>query len=118
MPSGANTASRLPVLGVPITNQEAERAAVLQVPRQVPCLLGHPVPVRMGGRPGDMDPPGVDLDHEQHVQGAQPHRLHREEVNGEDAGGLVRRNWFQFGLEPPRRRSEAMAAEKHPDGRG
>jgi len=31
----------------------------------------------------------VDLNHEEHVERAQPRRLHRKEVGGEDPRGLV-----------------------------
>jgi hypothetical protein len=45
--------------------------------------------LRSDGRcPGQMDPPGLDLDHEQDIQAGQADRLHREEVRRQRAGGL------------------------------
>jgi hypothetical protein len=36
-----------------------------------------------------MDPPGVQLDEEQHIQPPQPDGVDGEEVTGDDPGGLL-----------------------------
>ena len=64
-------------------------ALVPQHQQQVPGLLGDPAAVGVGGHAGQVDPPGVQFDEEQHVQPPQPHRLDGEEVAGDDPGGLL-----------------------------
>jgi hypothetical protein len=44
--------------------------------------------IRVPGHPDDPDPPGPDLDQEQHVEGAQEHGLHSQEVTGQDSLSL------------------------------
>ncbi len=46
----------------------------------------------MVGDAGESDPPGVQLDEEQDVEGPEAHRLNGEEVAGHDAVAWVRRN--------------------------
>ena len=56
--------------------------------QQVACLLGHPLPRRMGGDPGHVHAPCAVLDEDQHVQAAQRRGIDVEEVDGEDRLGL------------------------------
>jgi hypothetical protein len=50
-------------LGVPIVDQEPElRRALAECTDEVPCLLGHPLPGRVDGDPGQMHDPASDLD--------------------------------------------------------
>jgi hypothetical protein len=60
-------------LRIPIANKEAHSSAPLaQHQAQVAGLLGNLSPIRVGGHPGEVDPPGVQLDEEQHAQPPQP----------------------------------------------
>ncbi len=74
---------------VPVANQELEPLdAAFKVHEQVPGLLGHPRPGRIGGHAEDVYPAGGKLQHEQHVQALQQHRVDVEEVAGQDPLGL------------------------------
>ena len=70
----------------PIANQEAERfLALRQRPRQLPGLLRHPRPARIGRAPREMHATTAQLDEEEHVEPLQPDCLHGEEIDGEQA---------------------------------
>ena len=43
----------------------------------------------MGRDAGQMHPAGGELNEEEHIERLQPHGLHREEVTGYDASGLL-----------------------------
>jgi hypothetical protein len=59
-------------LRIPVAEQEAHPSpAFLQRQQQVAGLLGQPRRRRVGGHPGQVDPTGIQLDEEQHVQPAQ-----------------------------------------------
>ena len=74
---------------IPITNQEAERfLALRQRPRQLPGLLCHPRPARIGCAPREMHATSAELDEEEHVEPLQPDRLHGEEIDGEQAAPM------------------------------
>ena len=76
-------------LRVVVTHDEAcPPPSFSQDQQQVAGLLGDPAAVGIGGHPGQVDPPGVQFDEEQHVQPPQPDRIDGEEVAGEDAGVL------------------------------
>ena len=69
---------------IPIANQEAKRVPALrQRPRQLPGLLRHPRPGRMGRAPREMHATRAELDEEEHVEPLQPDRFHAEEIDGE-----------------------------------
>src|SRR5664280_1020193 len=71
-------------LGVSVTDQELDGMdPILQCHGQVPRLLDHPGPDRMGGDPGHMHSAGVELDEEEYVEALQQHRVDREEVTGQ-----------------------------------
>jgi hypothetical protein len=73
---------------IPIANKEAHSLAPLaQHEAQVAGLLGNTSPIRVGGHAGHVDPPGPQLDEEQHIQPPQPHRVDGEEITGDDPGG-------------------------------
>jgi hypothetical protein len=57
----------------------------------------------MGGHPGQVDPPGLQLNEEQHIQPPQRHGLDGEEVARNDPGGLLAKE------RPPRRGRSAGA---------
>jgi hypothetical protein len=79
-----------------------------QIEREVAGLLGHPVTRRVGGHPGQVHPPVGDLHEDQHVQPAQQHRLHGDQVAADDAAGLRGENRRQLG--PSRRGAGSMPA--------
>jgi hypothetical protein len=101
-----------------VADEEAHVSASLpQHQQQVTCLLGDPAPIGVGGDSGEMNPPGVEFDEEQHVQPREPDGVDGEEVACEmgperswktlrsscDAcsGGVVLRSastWVQLGL--------------------
>ena len=71
-------------LGVPIPDEELGWArSARKVETQIARLLDNPLPHWVGGDPAEIDPPGVDLDEEQHVQTAKQHRIDGEEVAGQ-----------------------------------
>ena len=85
------------------------------VDRQVPCLLGHPGTVRVGGHPCEMDAPRAVLDPEQHIQRSQPDRLHGKEVAGHDPLRLRAEKLAPRGATSPRCRAKLMPSEERPD---
>jgi hypothetical protein len=63
-------------LGVPVADEEPELPdAVRQLHQQVPGLLGDPRSRRVPGHTQNVDPAAGDLDHEQHVQAPEQHRV-------------------------------------------
>jgi hypothetical protein len=70
-----------------------------------------------------VDPPGAQLDHEQHVQGSEPDGLDGEEVGGQDPVCLAAQELPQVGPDrrgagpsPLRRSSVRIAAAVRSDG--
>jgi hypothetical protein len=59
-----------------------------QVHEEIPGLLRHPLPGRMAGDTGKMNPAVEVLDEDQHIQSGSEHRIDVEEVGGDDARGL------------------------------
>jgi len=79
-------------LGVPVPDQELEAVSpVFEVHQQVTGLLGHLLPRRVDGDPGQVHPPGTVLDEEQHIQAAQEHGVDVKEVRRQDRLRLGRR---------------------------
>jgi hypothetical protein len=76
------------------------------------------MPSRDAPDPDCDDPPGAELDEEQHVQGLEPDRLHREEVAGHDPCGLGLEELRPCRSKPSWRRAEAVSSQQRPDGRG
>ena len=71
--------------GVTIMNQEAHaHIAVLNLPTQLPRLLGHPRTRRVRGAASQMDTPTPEFNKEEHVQRLQPRGFDREEVTRQD----------------------------------
>jgi hypothetical protein len=56
---------------------------VSELHEEIPGLLGHPLPHRMRCHAMHVDPACRHLDHQQHLQPLQQHRLHSEEVHGQ-----------------------------------
>jgi hypothetical protein len=59
-----------------------------------------------------MDPPGIQLDEEQHVQPPQPDSLDGEEVAGHDPGRLLPEERLPSRGRPARGRIEPMTSER------
>jgi hypothetical protein len=92
---------------VPVADQELEPPGPLaEVHEQVPRLLGGPGPGRMRSDAQDVHGPGLDLQHEQHIQTLQQHRVHMQEVTREDARGLGGQELPPRRRRPPWRRAE------------
>jgi hypothetical protein len=76
-------------LGVPVADQEAERADLLtQVHQQVTGDLGGPGGGRVGGHTEDMDPAGAHFHNKKDVKSAQRDGVEGEEVGGQQPRGL------------------------------
>jgi hypothetical protein len=90
IPAAANTASNAEVnLVSRVANQEPELVhPLVEVHQQVAGLLSHLCPGRLGGDPGQVDPPSLHLDNEHHIQPGQGNGLDREEVAGQKPAGL------------------------------
>lgn len=81
-----NAVKTLDELLIPIANQEAERfLALRQRPGQLPSLLRHPRPARVGRAPREMHATSAELDEEEHVEPLQPDRLYGKEIDGKQA---------------------------------
>lgn len=77
-------------LGVPITAEGPELPDVVcQVHEQVASLLRDPPSCRVGRHPQTVDPAAGDLDHQQHIQALEQHRINMEEVASHDPRGLA-----------------------------
>jgi hypothetical protein len=76
-------------LGVAVTDQEPQRVHPgTQLHGQVPGLLSHPYPGRVGGDPGQVQPAATVLDEYQDIQALQCDRVDREEVTRDDPMSL------------------------------
>jgi len=95
-------------LRIPIMDQEPH---VLQpfIDREVPCLLGHPGAVRVGGHPGEVNAPRPVFDPEQHVQRPQPDSLDGEEIAGQQPMRLRTQELRPARAASPRRPDPAHA---------
>jgi len=70
-------------LGVPIAEQELGRQRpILELPGQVPGLLGDPLAGGVGGDAAEVDLAASDLDEKQDVEALEPGGLDSEEVTG------------------------------------
>jgi hypothetical protein len=106
-------------LGVVVAEQEPDwDSPIAEVHRGIPRLLDDPRRAGVRRDPGRDDPPGAELDEEQHVQGLEPDRLHREEVAGHDPRGLGFEELRPARCAASRRRTEAVASQQRPDGGG
>jgi len=98
-------------LGVVVAEQKPDRKVlIVQVHRDVSCLLGHPCRVGVGRDPGENDPPATEVDEEQHKQRLEPDRLHREEVARHDPLGLGSQELRPARSKPTRRRAQAVSS--------
>jgi hypothetical protein len=103
-------------LRVTVTQQQLYRPRSLSQHRQqVAGLLGDPGAVGVGGHPAKVDPPGVELDEDQHIQPPQPDGVDREEVAGEDARRLLAQGRPPGRGRRSRRRVQPMAAQRGAD---
>ena len=87
----------------------------VQHQQQVAGLLGGPAAIRMGGDAGQMDPPGLQFDEEQHLQPSQPDRVDGEAVAGHDPGSLLAQERLPGRGRPSWGGVEAVAAQRGAD---
>jgi hypothetical protein len=100
-------------------HRRAEAAFEIGPPEgEVSRLLRNPGGVRLRRAAADVHPPPAQLDEEQHVQRLQPHRLHGEEVTGDDARGLLAQECRPAHPAPAGTRPQPMAAQQRSDCRG
>ena len=88
-----------------------------EVEGQVAGLLHCPVARRVGGDAAEVHPPGAVLDEDQYVQPGQRHRVHVQEVGGEDPGGLRVQELPPGWSVPARRGVDVRGAQDFIDGR-
>jgi hypothetical protein len=104
---------------VPIAQHNAEPGSLLlQHQQQVTSLLGDPGGVGVGGHSGQVDPPGVQFDEEQHIQPPQRGGVDGEEVARRDSRGLLAEERSPSGGGPPRCRIQAVAVQRGADRGG
>ena len=80
------------------------------------CWVTH-VPVGLAVTPATLDPAGVELDEEEHVEALQQHCVHREEIAGQPGRCLSGDELGPSGTCPHRRRIDAVATKDPPDAR-
>jgi hypothetical protein len=103
-------------LRVSITNEEAHpSSSFVQGQQQVARLLGDPGGIGIGGHAGHMDPAGVQLDEEQHIQPPQPDGVDGEEITGHDPSGLLAQKRPPGRIRPPWRRVQPVAVQRRAD---
>jgi hypothetical protein len=68
-------------LGIAVPDQELGRTGLFsQGQAQIASLLSDPLSHRIGGDASHRDPPGAELDEEEHIEMAKQHRVDVEEV--------------------------------------
>ena len=103
-------------LGVPIADQELElRGPFPDVSEQVAGLLGGPLPRRVRRHTQDVDPTGADLHHEEHIQPAQQHGVHVQEVTRQQTTCLGGEELPPGRVRPPRRRAKLRGGKDPAD---
>ena len=106
-------------LRVPVPDEEPERAGPLvQVHDEVAGLLGGPRAGRVRRDSEDMDPAGGDFHDEQYVDPAQRHRVHMEEIAGQQSVGLGTQELAPTGVGTPRRRTNPVGCQDPADRAG
>ena len=71
---------------IPIANQEPNGfRAIHQCPGQLACAVNDPRRTGIRCSSGQVHPTAAQLNEEEHVEALQPDRLHREEIDGEQA---------------------------------
>ena len=104
-------------LGVTISEQELDlQAPILQLPGQVPRLLGRPGAGRLAGTASQVNPSAADLDKEEDVEPGQPDCVHGEEVAGQDLVGVLVHELAPGALTSTRGGRQTVAAEHFADG--
>jgi hypothetical protein len=74
-------------LAVAVVDQEADRRRSLgQRPGKLPRLLDSPAAIGVRSAAGEVNAAGAKLEEEEHVDSAEPERLDREKVAGDDRG--------------------------------
>lgn len=104
-------------LGIAVAEQEpGAQLAVLQLPGQVPSLLGHPLAGRVECAAGDVDAAAAELDEEEDVEPGQPDRVDDEEVGGQDLVGMLADELTPRAVAASGSREQVVSAEDVADG--
>jgi hypothetical protein len=99
-------------LRVTVAEHKAQSSpSLVEYQEQVPGLLGDPGTIRVGRHPGQVDPPGVQFDEEQHLQPPQP-----DGFDGE--AGRRRRSLQPAGTATPARLCSPAAGQDRARGGG
>jgi hypothetical protein len=119
-PSARKTASKAAgEVAVPIVDQEAgSDLRLLELPGQVPRLLGGPGCARLLAAGGEQDAPAGQLQEEQGVEALQADGIHREVVAGQDRPALSRQEATPGEPCSPRCGRHALAEQVSDAGRG
>src|SRR5664280_1706966 len=80
-------------------------------------LLSDSLPCRVGGDTGEIDPPGIELDEEQHMESSEQHSVNSEEVAGQHRRGLHSQKLCPGRPRSTRRGLDAMPAKDLPHAR-
>ena len=119
IPSVRSTSSKLFVNLASLSRMRnlAARERPARSEAQVPGLLGDPLPHRIGGDAGEIDPTGVEIDEKQHVEATEQHRVDGEEVTGQHGLCLGSQEVRPGRARSTRRGVDAMPAQDLPNTR-
>ncbi len=100
------------IFGVSVTEQERDvDTFVFKIAGDIPRLLGHPGPVRMGCHSSDPNPSWAELDEEEHLEPFEHERVDGEEVGGHDMRCLGSEECTPRGTGVPGRRSDPVVLQ-------
>ncbi|MFC6023595.1 hypothetical protein ACFP2T_46500 [Plantactinospora solaniradicis] len=104
------------VLGVAVADQESELVGALaEVHGEVAGLLGYPLPGGVGGDAEEVDPSGGHLHNHQRVKASQQDGVEVEEVDRQQASGLVVQEGTPAGVLMAGRRADTSADQDPSD---
>ena len=104
------------VLGVAVADEEPELVGVLgEIRGEVAGLLGHPLSGGVGGDAEEVDPSGGHFHDHRRVQASQQDRVDVEEVDGQQASGLVAQEGTPVGVLLAGWRADTVAGQDPPD---
>jgi hypothetical protein len=104
-----------PELRIPIANKEAQPASSLFMTSNRLRLLDDPCAFGIGGHAAHVNPPGVQLDEEQHLQPSQPDGVDGEAGRRPRFRRLAGEGTPARCCSPPRCRVEPVAAQRRAD---
>jgi hypothetical protein len=104
---------------IPVSDQKADGfRPIRECPRELTGLLRHPGRRRRRRAASQMDSAAPQLNEEEHVQPLQPDRLHREEIDGEEALTMRADELTPCHPVPRADRSNARVPQPRADSRG